>query len=510
MQTQTIHYIPAAKKMDALLRIAAYCRVSSDSEDQLESYAAQMDYFGRKIAENPLWELVDLYADEGLTGTRADKREDFQRLMRDCRAGKIDKIITKSISRFARNTSDCLACVRELKALGVEVYFEKENLDTSAVSSELLLSFYGSAAQEESLSISNNMRWSYQQRMKRGEFITCKAPYGYKMDGSNIRISPDSAAVVQYIFSHYLSGVGATSIAQTLNEMGVPTPQKAIKWSAYTVCYILSNEKYIGDSLIQKKYTTDTFPFEKKRNNGERSKFYIENTHEPIVSRDVAENARILLKTRCNNAGVEHKKYTFSLMVYCSECGTTFRRRVTRNKVYWVCRRHDERRENCAVGRVPEIELEQAFIRLHHKLRSYEREILGTMSEQLATLKERATYGQSRIAEIDEAIATTGRQTMILSRLFGEGHMDAAYFHAQNLKLNQTVNNLRRERRKLTETADDESITQTEMLTTILRSSSERFNTFDAELFKNMVKCITVDSEKKIRFELINGLGVTE
>ena len=176
MQAQTIHYIPARAMEATKLRIAPYCRVSSDSADQLESYAAQLKHYTELAARNPDWNLVKVFADEGLTGTRADTRTDFQRLMRDCRQGKVDKVLTKSISRFARNTKDCLAAIRELKTLGVEVFFEKERLDTHNMTAEMMISFYGAAAQAESLSISGNLRWSYRRRMKSGAFITMTLP----------------------------------------------------------------------------------------------------------------------------------------------------------------------------------------------------------------------------------------------------------------------------------------------------------------------------------------------
>jgi len=176
MQAQTIHYIPPSVHNAATLRVAAYCRVSSDSIDQLESYAAQLEYYDQLIKSTPSWELIDLYADEGLTGTKADTREDFQRLLQDCRKGLIDKVLVKSISRFARNARDCLAAVRELKSLGVSVFFEAQNIDTGSMGGEMIIAFRGAQAQEESMSISGKMRWSYQRRMESGEFVTCHAP----------------------------------------------------------------------------------------------------------------------------------------------------------------------------------------------------------------------------------------------------------------------------------------------------------------------------------------------
>ena len=202
-----VQVIPPKAARPDTLRVAAYCRVSSDSADQLHSYAAQIRAYTQAINAHDGWDLVDIYADEGLTGTRMDKREDFNRLMADCRKGKIDKIVVKSISRFARNTRDCLATLRELSSLGVTVKFEKENIDTGTLTSELMVSVSASLAQEESISISKNQRMSYQRRMERGEFITCSAPFGYQIvDGKNLTIVEDQAEIVKWIFAAYLRG----------------------------------------------------------------------------------------------------------------------------------------------------------------------------------------------------------------------------------------------------------------------------------------------------------------
>ena len=193
-----VRIIPPRAVKPETLRVAAYCRVSSDSADQKHSYATQIRAYTEEIGKHDGWELVDVYADEGLTGTRLDRREDFHRMMADCRKGKIDRVLVKSLSRFARNTRDCLVTLRELSGLGVSVYFEKENIDTGTLTTELMVSVYGALSQEESVSISKNQRISYQRRMERGEFITCKAPYGYRLkDGKNLDIHEGEAAIIR-------------------------------------------------------------------------------------------------------------------------------------------------------------------------------------------------------------------------------------------------------------------------------------------------------------------------
>lgn len=222
------------------IRVCAYARVSSNSDDQLNSFSAQVEYFTQLIQAHSDWEFIDIYADEGITGTRADKRDDFQRMMRDCRAGRIDRILVKSISRFARNTIDCIQTVRELKQLGIAVEFEKEEIDTGNMGSEMLLSILGSAAQEESLSISKNLKWSYRRRMKSGDFITCNAPLGYYLKNGTLLPDPQEVPIVEYIFSSYLAGKSMEEIADELNEAELKSDKKnSEQWHATIIRYIL-------------------------------------------------------------------------------------------------------------------------------------------------------------------------------------------------------------------------------------------------------------------------------
>ena len=233
-----VKVIPPRDKAPDILRVAAYCRVSSDSSDQLHSYAAQIRNYTSEISKHDGWQLVDIYADEGLTGTRMDQREDFNRLLSDCRKGKIDKVLVKSISRFSRNTKDCLSTLRELTSLGVSVYFEKENLNTETLTTELMVSVSSALAQQESISIAENQRISYQRRMERGEFITCKAPFGYRIkDGKNLEIIPEEAEQVRWIFNAYLSGRSLAWIAERMTKKGFRTTDGRPYWQETTVHY---------------------------------------------------------------------------------------------------------------------------------------------------------------------------------------------------------------------------------------------------------------------------------
>lgn len=297
-QPQVITIEAAQRPQNIKLRVAAYARVSSSSEEQLNSFAAQNRYYTALISGKENWTLVDVYADEGITGTSAEKRKDFQRLLSDCRRGKVDRILVKSVSRFARNAKECLETVRELKAIGVSVYFEEQNIDTGTMSGELTTAMFAALAQAESESISGNMRWSYQKRMQSGNFITCKAPFGYKLQNGTLVIDEDEAEIIRYIFRQYLAGYNVDEIAAQVTKLGVPTRDGIPYWQRTTVCYVLRNEKYVGDALLQKRYSTDTFPVRKTPNHGEREKYYVTDSHQPIIERELFETVQALYKSK--------------------------------------------------------------------------------------------------------------------------------------------------------------------------------------------------------------------
>ena len=347
------------------LRVAAYARVSSDSADQLNSFATQVAYYTDFIQSKDEWEFAGLYADEAVSGTTVDKRDDFQRLLADCRAGKIDRILVKSISRFARNTLDCLQTVRELKQLGVAVEFEKEGIDTGNMGSEMLLSILGSAAQEESLSISKNLKWSYRRRMKSGDFITSKDLLGYFFKNNTLVPNPKEVPIVEYIFNSYLSGKGTDEIADELNVANLKTNKKPSgRWHSTMIRYILSNEKYIGDSLVQKRYTPEDLPLRQKRNNGELSQYYIQNSHPAIISRETFEAVQQLLNRRRKRhpPSVEMQQTPLRSTIRCALCGSYFHKHKSNGENCWFCALHRKSKDLCPMPNIREQEILMAFL----------------------------------------------------------------------------------------------------------------------------------------------------
>ncbi len=298
--SRVITIAPSAPVRDRKLRVAAYARVSSSSEDQLNSFAAQNDHYTELITATPEWEFVDVYADKGITGTSAEKRDDFQRLLADCRRGRVDKILVKSGSRFARNAKECLESVRELKALGVGVCFEEQGIDISKLAGEFLTAIFAMMDQKESENISDNLRWSIDMRMRTGKYNTCFAPFGYQLVGGKLELIPEQAPIIRYIYDAYLAGKTAEDIAATLNLFSDDRP-----WKPQRIDYILTNERYSGNALLRKRYATDTIPRKVKRNRGERPMCFVAGINEAVVSQEIFDKAQELRKKRWENRLVD-------------------------------------------------------------------------------------------------------------------------------------------------------------------------------------------------------------
>ena len=507
-----VTYIPPKAAKPETLRVAAYCRVSSDSSDQLHSYAAQIRYYTDMIQNHDGWELVDVYADEGITGTRMDKREDLNRLLTDCRKGKIDKVLVKSISRFARNTRDCLASLRELSRLGVSVQFEKENIDTGTLTTELMVSVSGSLAQQESVSISQNQRMSYQRRMERGEFITCKAPFGYRLiDGKRLEVISDEAKLVRWMFNAYLSGHSLEWIAEQMTKTGVSTTDGKPYWQCTTVLYTLTNEKYMGDSLCQKTFTT-AFPFTQRQNHGEADQYYIENTHPAIITKGTFEKVQELLRQKSNRQKIPRQIYPLSRKVYCGQCGTPFARRVGKSGlVVWVCRKHDKGASKCTMGRIPESALYAAFVGMYNKLKQNAGIVLLPALKQMEELRDALQRDDPAMLAVNRAIAQASEQSHRVSQLQAAGLLDADACAAKFNEINARLTQLRAERRRLLKNEDiDDAIDALQRTADLIQCGPERLEGFGEGLFHDLVERIVVESQTCVRFCLRGGLELTE
>ena len=503
--------ITAAKqKTDKLIRLAAYCRVSSDSEDQLHSFAAQIRYYSEYTRKHPEYLLVDIYADEGLTGTDMKKRDELNRLIRDCKKGKIDRIICKSVSRFARNTEELLITLRMLKELGVSVYFEEQGIDTDKLNMEMIVTFPGMAAQQESVSISGNVRWSYQKRIQSGDY-NCNCPaYGFEMVNGQLVPKDDEMRIVQRIFNLYLQGVGTQGIANMLNDEGVPRRYDQKKWYAATIQYILNNERYMGDALLQKAYTTETLPFRKVRNKGQKPKYYVENSNPAIVSRETYTAVQELLQSRKNNAHRKHSRYPLSGKIKCPECGFVFRHQDIRGKRYWLCGGRSAGATNCQHRRVREDVAYETFTRMADKLQDNRKSLLGTLIYQIETMQSKTSDVQEKVRQIDKQLADFSAQNLVITRLHTSGILTAAEYSAQTAEINNKIAELRAERRKkLAEDENGEWLDEIRTLDEIMENHTPTGG-FDEELFEQIVESITMDDNTQMTFRLIGGVELTE
>lgn len=499
-------------KQEQKIRVAAYCRVSSDSTDQLNSFMAQMRYYENFLAHSETETLVSVYADEGITGTRMDKREDFQRMLKDCRRGKIDRIIAKSISRFARNTKECLIVLRELKSLGITVFFEKENIDTGNISDEMMITLMGGLAQEESVSISQNMQWSIQRRMRSGTYIVSHLPYGYrKVDGKFV-IDEGEAKIVRRIFAEFLQGNGLNAICMGLNYDGIKKDQSGNLWRKKSIRYILTNEKYIGDCLWMKNFTENVFPFKKSVNCGQVERYYVENDHEAIISRaDFTAVQKLLQRKSAYYGNYEFHTYPLSRKMYCANCGAVFRRKYTSEKVFWVCCNHDFKAENCEMKRIAERVIYEAFMRVYNKLKSQYSVIFPPLINQLQELKNRKFSSNQQYMDITKEIAKLKEQTHILARLKTKGFLDEAKYLEQTTELHAKLNKLNRELRKIAQSdEEDEVIDQMKEIASIIENGIDFMTEFDEVLFESLVEKIIVKSRNKLEFHLHGGLKFTE
>lgn len=388
---RTTKKVAAEKK----IRMAAYCRVSTDQDEQLNSFENQVEYYTRYINENPKYELAGIYADEGISGTNTKKRKEFQRMIADCEAKKIDMVIVKSISRFARNTQDCLMYSRKLKNLGIGIIFEKENINTLDATGELLFTILSSLAQDESRNISENCKWGIRSNFQKGipHINTYKFMGFDKDEEGRLVINKKEAKLVKRIFKDFLEGVNPEDIARNLNEEGVPGVSGEPKWIKATILGMLTQEKYMGDSILQKWYTSDYLTHSLKKNTGQVDQYYVKNSHPAIIDKSTWEAVQEELERRkvyCETYHLSKYAYKantipFSCKVICDHCGYAFARKswATRGVAYWECKS-----DNCK-GHIKEETINQAFVTAwNYVVKNREKYLEKWSSEQESPLKK--------------------------------------------------------------------------------------------------------------------------
>lgn len=461
------------KKIEQL-RVAAYCRVSTDSEDQLNSYNSQKAYYTDLIQKNGEWIFAGIYADEAITGTQVTKREDFQRMINDCMNGEIDMLITKSISRFARNTLDTLKYVRMLKEKNIAVYFEDEKINTLTMDGELLLVVLSSVAQQEVENISANVKKGLKMKMKRGELVGFQGclGYDYHPEDKSITVNEDEAEIVRYIFNRYIEGAGGSVIGQELENLGYLTKYGNSTWVPTTVLGIIKNEKYKGDILLGKTFTVDPISKRRLENMGEEDQFYIRNHHEPIVSEEVFDKAQEILNRRSKNRGKigdgnskrekYSRKYAFSCLLECGFCGGTLTRRrwhsgTEYNKVIWQCVTSTKKgKKHCPHSKgIPEMAIEEAFVESYRLLCNNNKDVLEEFLKRIDETLSSSSVNNN-LQKVDKDIEAIEKKKSKLVDMRLEDIIDSDTYESKFSSMTTKQEDLIKERIQLQETATNE------------------------------------------------------
>ncbi len=513
-----------------MLRVAAYCRVSTDDEDQLNSYNAQVAYYREKIMQNPQWRFVDIYADEGITDTLARKREDFMRMIRDCEKGKIDLILTKSVSRFARNVVDSLSYIRKLKAMGIGVFFEEQNINSLTEESETYIGIYSVIAQSESENISANVTWGIRKRMQNGTYACSFGILGYRRskETGEPYIVPEEAEIVRKIFQLYLDGASCMQIKAYLEKNGVKTRRGKDKWGTDIIGRMLQNEKYVGDILYQKTYRTD--PISKKAviNRGEKERYLVSNNHPAIIDRDTftrvqAEMARrsSIRKTSdktTTELGKYSGKYALSEILVCGECGSPYKRKTWSEKgaekrIYWRClSRIEHGNKYCKNSKgVEEQRLHAAICKALQQGIEESRAVFSLIEANLAY----AVSGEETSFDafsLEQHISQKQAEASDLVKLSMRSGANAEKYESEIAKIYAEIKTLREQLKQAKKLMQKASQTNNEIarISAWLKDRDTAFAEYDDVVVRRLVETITVNSNSTITVTLKGGVVITE
>ena len=511
------------------LRVAAYCRVSTDSEEQLSSYENQLSYYTEKIMKEPGWTMAGVFADEGITGTSTCKRKEFLRMIRQCRQGKIDMILAKSVSRFARNTVDTLNFTRELRSLGIPVIFEEQNINSIYPESEFLITLHGAFAQAESESTSSRVRWGKRQAMKSGHVaMQYKQLLGYEKgpDGKP-RIVPEQAETVRFIYDRYLAGDSIREIKAALEGQGIPTVSGKAEWMASHIRSILTNEKYCGDVLLQKNFIQDCISKKVIPNTGQLPKYLIQNHHEGIVSRETFDAVQLEMARRNAKAGATRKstptgrgkysgKHVLSNLLFCGECGTAYRRCVWTQRgikrPVWRCvSRLDYGKKFCTQSpTLDEEPLQQAILAAVNAVMldrdTLARQLTAVMEWELAPM-----LGESMsLADIDRALEELSSQ---FNSLLAEASANPAEDYTGRFrKLSESTARLREQKARLEEACQEQGRVQNRLraVSAAMEHMTAAMTEWDEEVIHQLLEKVTVLSREKIRVTFRDGREIEQ
>ena len=498
------------------LRVAAYCRVSTEQEEQQNSYQVQIAYYTDLINRKKEWSLVGIFADEGISGTQTKNRAEFKRMIRMCKNKKIDLVITKSISRFARNTVDCLEYVRQLKDLGIGVIFEKENINTLTMTSEFMIALYGSFAQAESESISKNVSWGKEKAYREGRVqFQYKYLLGYKKGAdSKPEIVPEEAEIVRMIYKLFLDGYSMRNIKKVLESSGFLTATGKKVWNESLISSILRNEKYVGDALLQKTYTLDCITHKVVKNHGERPMYLVTDHHDPIVDRDTFNRVQQELARRSSKRKISDKtvteqgkyssKYALSELLICGNCGTPYRRTTWsargKKQIVWRCiSRLEHGKKYCPdSSTIKEESLHKAIIHAINNYFSCRNDIARILKSNIGTVLE--CQGQEEIISIENRLKEIDQARNDLVMLIASGGCDEDKLDSEFARLYQEEQQLSERLEMLKSQNKTSAETQAKLDKIMKMIEQEKFEleTFDNVLIRKLIECIKVLGKTEI------------
>lgn len=478
-------------------RVCAYARVSTDSEEQVTSYTAQVDYYTNLIKQKPNWVYVDTFADEGISGTSTKKRDGFNRMIKDALDGKIDLIITKSISRFARNTVDTLQTIRKLKEHNVEVFFEKENIYSLDGKGEVMLSILSSLAQEESRSISANTTWGIRKQFADGKIrMSTKNFLGYdKNEDGKLVINKKQAETVKLIYKMFLLGYSSYKIKKELEKQRIKSPGGKDKWYINTIVSILTNEKFKGDALLQKHYTVDFLTKKQAKNKGEVPQYYVTDDHEPIIDKKTFDLVQVELKKRDLNYSSND---IFVNKIVCGECGASFGRRVWHSndkyrKVVYRCNHKYKNGKVCDTGFVTEEEIKQLFIEEFNKINKNEHlKNIPLIIDTLCDITEEKVELDKLIKERDKVVDKDNKLMELNSTTVDDYTKEHEKLSKEFEKLQSKISEIEG---KIEAKSDKRKVI--EMYAQEIENAPKKVTEFDSVLFAMLVDKVVVHKNKK-------------
>lgn len=494
-------------------KVAAYARVSTDHDEQFTSYEAQIDYYTKFIKARDDWEFVKVYTDEGITGTSTKHREGFKRMVADALAGKIDLIVTKSVSRFARNTVDSLTTIRKLKEHGTECYFEKENIWTFDSKGELLITIMSSLAQEESRSISENVTWGQRKRFADGKVsVAYKRFLGYdKGPDGKLTVNPEQAKTVKLIYSLFLQGMTYHGIADELTKRGLKSPGGKDQWSQSSVKSILRNEKYKGDALLQKSFTVDYLTKKTKPNEGEIPQYYVEGDHKAIIDPETFDMVQREIDKRGKGEKYHSGVYPFSSKIKCGECGSWYGSKVWHSNdkyrhVIWQCNHKYDGDKRCSTPHLTDEQVKAAFLSAANKLLATKDEVIANGHEMLGLLFDTKELETERDNLLVEAAAVS---EAVQKTIYENAHVAQEQASYQQ-KYDALVKRYDELKARIDELYDQISEMKAnkagiEDFLTAFEKTTDTLTEFSVEAFSSLVEFIAVYSEKDIRVTFRNG-----